>query len=118
MGTIALSRAPMIFIPVAAFLFPQQKITDYLNHTFLNTGDPVALTAADLTGFIISVLVMIFVIIWIVALLFNAYKICVNKKGARLIASFIIAVIISEIISKILIFNFFPNPVINQFLSR
>lgn len=118
MGTIALSRAPIIFIPVAAFLFPQQKIMDYLNHTFLKTGDPVAITAADLTGFIISVFIMIFVLIWTVALLFNAYKICVNKKGAKLIISFIIALLISEVISKILIIHFFPNPILNQFQLR
>ena len=117
-GTIALSRVPMILIPLAAFLFPQQKIMDYLNHTFLKTGDPVALTATDLTGFIISVSVMIIVLIWTVALLFNAYKICVNKKGTKLIVSFIIALLVSEVVSKILIIHFFPNPTLNQFFTK
>lgn len=111
MGTIALSRAPMILIPLAAFIFPQQKIADYLNYVYLNTGDPVSLTSTDIIGFIISVFVILFVVIWMVALLFNAYKICINKKGARLIVSFIIAVIVSEVISKILIAQIIDNPI-------
>lgn len=111
MGTIALSRAPMILIPLAALIFPQHKVADYLNYVYMNTGDPVSLTSTDIIGFIISVFIMIFVIIWMVALLFNAYKICVNKKGARLIVSFIIALIISEVISKILIAQIINNPI-------
>jgi hypothetical protein len=118
MGTIALSRAPMILIPLSAFAFPQGKITEYINYVIFQSGDPVALTAWDVIGFILSVFVMIFVIIWTIILLFNAYKICVNKKGAKLIISFIVALIISEVVSKLLIYIIFPNPIINQILSK
>lgn len=111
LGTITLSRAPMILNPVAALLFPQQRMTDYLNYVYLNTGDPVTLTRMDIIGFIISVLVIMFVIIWVVALLFNAYKICVNKKGVKLVASFIISLIVAEVISKILIAQIIDSPI-------
>lgn len=118
MGTIALSRIPMIFIPLAAFAFPQQKLSDYLNYTFLQTGDPVSITSFDIVAFIISILIMIMAIIWMVVLLVNAYRICVNKKGTQLVVSFILALIAAEIISKITIMNLFPNPVLNNFLLK
>ena len=118
MGTISLSRVPMIFVTISAFLFPQQKFSDYLNYILMHKGDPVTITAADIAGFIISVFVIILVIIWTVALYYNAYRICVNKKGAKLIVSFIIALIVSETVSKIMIIHFFSNPILNQFQLR
>jgi hypothetical protein len=118
MGTLSLSRAPLIIIALAGFIMPQQKVLDYVFYTFLNKGTPVSITAFDVIGFIVGIIIIILVMIWTVALMFNAYKICVNKKGAKLIVSFIIALFISEVISKILIFSFFPNPLINQILSK
>jgi hypothetical protein len=118
MGTVALSRVPLIFVPLAAFAFPQQKISDYLNYVLLHTGDPVSLTTFDIIAFMISVTVMIIVVVWMVVLLVNAYKICVNKKGVPLVISFILAIIAAEIISKIAIVQLFPNPVINNLLVK
>lgn len=45
-------------------------------------------------------IVSILALVWLFALLYNGFKFAAHSKGAKLIVSFIIAVVLSEILSK------------------
>ena len=50
---------------------------------------------------IMLTLSIILLIIWMIALLFNGYKVSTNAKGMKANALFVLAIIVSEILSKI-----------------
>ncbi len=66
----------------------------------------LGLTSLELTGLIVSAVVILLLVIWSVALLYNGYKIASNAKSARSIVFFIVALLLAEIASKILIHFF------------
>lgn len=84
-GTMALTRIPMLLLSVVCFL----PIT------------PASLY--DMTRMIVFLLFCIPIIIWIVALMYNAYSVSCNLKGSRAILSFIGALFVAEIISRIVL---------------
>ncbi len=53
-------------------------------------------------GFVVGALVILAGIIWMVALMWKAFSISCNIKGGRAIALFIVAVLIGEVVSKLL----------------
>ena len=57
-------------------------------------------------SFIILILLSIPVTIWSIILMFNALKVSCGINGNKLGSAFIIALLVAEVISKILIFNF------------
>lgn len=65
--------------------------------------DVMIFAQSNMSFLIVMTVVILFVLIWVFALLFNGYKIAVNAKGVKGIILFIIALIIAEIISKIII---------------
>lgn len=48
-------------------------------------------------------------VVWMVALLYNGYKVATNAKGTKPIVFFIAAIVFSEIISKLIIYTFSFN---------
>ena len=87
-GTQALARAPFILASFLGLVPAFHHLTIYSTEIFL-------------LG-----IIMLIIIGWSVTLMYNAYRIVVNIKGERAVISFIIVLVISEIISKFLIFKF------------
>lgn len=86
-GTQALARWPMLILTSIVFI-------PFFNNTSSTSSSGVLQ--------IISYLI----IIWMVSLMYNAYKISCNLRGTKLIASFIGGLISAEILSKIIIVQF------------
>lgn len=85
-GTMALSRAPMLLLSILAFLpIVPQNLADILRSVIFGVCG-------------------IILIIWVIALMYNAFSISCHIKGPRCTVVFIGALIIAEIISKVLIF--------------
>jgi len=86
-GTMALARAPMLLFAIICFM-------------------PV--TPAGLYGniprLIIFSLICILFAIWMIALMYNAYSVSCNLKGSKAVLSFIGALLVAEIISKLVFF--------------
>jgi len=61
---------------------------------------------SDIWAIAIFGLVTIIFIVWLIALLYNAYKVACNAKGLKATVLFIAALILAEILSKVLIHNF------------
>jgi hypothetical protein len=64
------------------------------------------LSSTDIFYLLLMSFAIIASLIWFITLLFNGFKTAVNAKGTKHILLFIGAIVIAEIISKILIINF------------
>jgi len=108
LGTISFARLPLIIVPILALVLPHEKVIDYFLYTFFNQGEAVSITTWDIAGFIILSLVMMFVTIWSIALMYNAFRICTNTKVAKTVIAFVIALILAEVLSKIIFYIMNP----------
>jgi len=68
-------------------------------------SDPFALqfTPEIILFLTITSLLAILVFVWLVVLLYNGFKVATNLKGTKHIIMFIVAIIVSEIVSKVLL---------------
>jgi hypothetical protein len=97
-GTLALARAPFILAP---FLNSTGFMSAFSSKfEYITPGSMPEITASDILPLIPVILVLIVLSIWMIALSFNAWKVSTNLKGIKLIVSFIIGVLASEILSK------------------
>jgi len=94
LGTMTLSRAPLIILAFAGCFTVSPDINEIMK-------DPYVVFQS--VSFIIFSILSFPVIIWSIILMFNALKISCGVKGSKLGGAFIVAILVSEIISKILI---------------
>jgi hypothetical protein len=98
-GTMALAKKPMIFCVLLGFIPGLHQMAD----PGANIQDiMVYLQNNMLSIMLLSIFGLIF-IIWTILLMYNAYSVSGNLKGTKGIVSFIIALFIAEVISKLLI---------------
>ena len=87
-GTIAIARAPMLLVAIIALLSKSHMQT--LNHN-------------EIDGIVIAIgLLMLFPLIWMITLMYNAFTVSFNLKGTRAIVGFIGGLVFAEIISLLL----------------
>jgi hypothetical protein len=98
-GTQALARFPYLFAALIGFSNSMDKFSRYILWQLLEQGKPVVMSAGAMTIAIILIIVTLFLTVWMLALMFNAFKVAANIKGSKLIITFIIGLILSIIIS-------------------
>ena len=83
-GTMALAHTPMLLFAVICFL-------------------PVAPSGFfdDIPRLVIFGIISILFAIWMIALMYNAYSVSCNLKGSKAVLSFIGALLVAEILSKL-----------------
>lgn len=104
-GTVALARAPLMIAPLANTFSNSEAISEYM--TSMLTGEEIPqpeLWQSVLFGF--STLIIIALTVYVVILTYRAFSISVNLKGNKAVLIFIICILISEVLSKILIHKF------------
>lgn len=87
-GTMAYARLPMLFVAIIGFMIQQPPEHHDLAAVSLKT------LAA---GFI-----MLLFSVWMIVLMYQAFRISANIKGSRAIAGFIFTLIVAEVLSKYL----------------
>ena len=97
LGTMTLSRSPLLILAIAGYFTISPDINEIIK-------DPILVFQS--VSFIIIILLSIPVTIWSIILMFNALKVSCGINGNKLGSAFIIALLVDEVISKILIFNF------------
>ena len=97
LGTMTLSRAPFIILAIAGYFTVSPDINELIKNPLI---------VLQSVSFILLILLSIPVTIWTIILMFNALKISCGVNGSKLGAAFILALLVSEIISKILIYKF------------
>ncbi len=104
LGTLALARAPYLLIPFLIFAldlhnfdFDQNALIEaVLNNQFDTALFPIA-------SFTILAIGSILLVIWHIILLYKAYITSTNVKGNKAIISFIIGILLSEIVAFFII---------------
>ena len=104
LGTSTLARFPLFIIPLFNIQNQSGLIGEKIIQSITKPND-IQLTQFEWIYLIISGIASLLLIIWHIVLMFSAYKISTNLKGANLIVSFILGLIIAEIVSKILIYQ-------------
>lgn len=104
-GTQALARWP--YLITAAVLFPDanRKVIVYLMSKLTQTAPVAAINYVDVFVFAFAMLLTILMVIWMVALMYRAYAVSCNIKGARAIITFIVSLIGAEALSKFAILS-------------
>jgi hypothetical protein len=97
-GTAALARYPVIIAVIINMFF-----VPFINIKELS--DIQSISSGTMTELIISGAAVLFIIIWIVALLYNAYSTSANLKGPKAIWTFIASMLIAEVLSKVIIIS-------------
>ncbi|MCH7409483.1 hypothetical protein MM239_08760 [Belliella sp. DSM 111904] len=97
-GTQALARIPYFFVSLISFSEVIDLYGKYLLWVYMKHGEPIEITMVQKSIAVFFLFVSLLLTIWLVTLMFNAYKVAANLKGARLIASFIVIMIISMVV--------------------
>lgn len=101
-GTMILARAPLVVAP----LFNASGVFINIQQSLLNGAQPESVLKSVNIIFLIAVsLLLIVILVWYISLLYKAYRISTNLKSGKAIGSFIVAIILAEALSKILIYN-------------
>ncbi|MBA3898636.1 MAG: hypothetical protein H0X62_00250 [Bacteroidetes bacterium] len=99
-GTQALARWPMVFLAIVAIVVPYETVTQYIMWKATGVGEEVFPQTIDIILFALFSIISILVIVWMVVLMYRAYSISCNIKGTKGVISFIVALILAEILSK------------------
>lgn len=101
LGTLMLARAPLVFVPLLNITHTLSRSAEQMMHSM--TENPLVPDLSALLPAIPLIIVMSLLVVWTVALYFNAYKVSTHLKGARLVLSFIAGLLLAEILSKIIL---------------
>lgn len=103
LGTQSLARGPVFLVAISGLFTPYEKIQQYFLHEYLKMGDAVEVSTMEWVFLGISALMLIGVIVWMIALMWQGFKISCNVSGGKAVIAFIIALLIAEGISKLAI---------------
>ncbi|GET22108.1 YIP1 family protein [Prolixibacter denitrificans] len=96
-GTQALARFPYFLAAVTGFFSAMSKFGRYILYTRFHQGEPVDLTSTDVILVVFLMMLSLFLSIWTIILMYNAFRISANVKGGKAVALFITAFIISMV---------------------
>lgn len=100
LGTQALARWPMLLSAAVGILPANQRVLAELMKMAQNPNHPLALPVADTVVFALAMIVSLVMIVWMVMLMYQAYTVSCNLKGAKAVVSFIVVLLIAETASK------------------
>lgn len=105
LGTQALSRWPTLITALVMLPDANRRFGEYLISKLGQSSTSVAINSIDASIFVISAIIALVMIIWMVVLMYKAYAVSCNVKGAKAIWTFIISIILAEIVSKVIILS-------------
>jgi hypothetical protein len=93
-GTLALARWPALFSAVIGFGIQTPEFIA-----------PEKLLASVTPTFVALSLLSVVFMIWMIALMYNAFTVSCNMKGGKAVGIFITGLLIAEILSKLILFQ-------------
>ncbi|QEE49493.1 hypothetical protein FUA48_07830 [Flavobacterium alkalisoli] len=103
LNTVLIARIIYCFLPIFNPEFISPGIDEKLLSIDPKDPQSLNLTALDYTAIGITAIVMIGALVWYIALLYNGFKTASNSKKITHTIAFILAIIIAEIVSSLLI---------------
>jgi hypothetical protein len=105
LGTQALARWPYTIVAIVMLPDANRRVLEYIMSRLTQTAPAVLVGSIDVFIFAFAMIVCILTIIWVVALMYRAYAVSCNIKGAKAIITFIISLIGAEVLSKFAILS-------------
>jgi hypothetical protein len=109
-GTQALARFPYLIAAFIGFSDSITKFGKYTLWTYFKIGEPITLSTSSAVIAVSILILTLLLSIWLVVLMYNAFKVSSNLKGTKSIVLFIIVFIVTMIVTsyvtKYLIVNF------------
>jgi hypothetical protein len=99
-GTLALARFPMFLAVFTGFSTSMTRVGEYMMYSYLNKGEPVELRSFDLPLTITLGFLILLMVVWMVTLNYQAYKVSANLRGTQAGVSFTIGFIAAYALSK------------------
>jgi hypothetical protein len=100
LGTQALARWPYIIAALAMFPDASRRVPEYIVSKLMQVASAVAIGPVDLLVFGFAMILVILMAIWMVVLMYHAYAVSCNIKGAKAVVTFIVSLIGAEVSSK------------------
>ena len=104
LGTQALARWPTIFSALVCFPPGVRRFGNQLIEQ-IKRGGEFQINVADAIVFAVVLIAILIFTCWMVALMYKSFSISCNVKGGKAIGSFIVGVLIAEILSVICIWS-------------
>ncbi|MES2779539.1 MAG: hypothetical protein V4651_06525 [Bacteroidota bacterium] len=95
MGTQLLARWPLLFMTLLALIVNLDPIREAGKHF-----DPQHIDALFTISFMIFLCVSVIITVWMIVLMYRSYSISFNLIGNKAIGSFIVCLLLAEILSK------------------
>lgn len=109
-GTQALARSPYLLASLTGFSKAPELYGKYMLWKNLQIGDPVEITTLTSVTAVIFIILTIILTVWMVTLMYNAFRVSSNLKGTKLNLIFVAVFIVSAIST-----GYISNRLINIF---
>jgi hypothetical protein len=102
-GTQALARWPYLIAALAMLPNANRRVLEYIMSKVTQAAPAVTINPADEFIFGFAMILLLLTVIWMVTLMYRAYAVSCNIKGARAVVTFIVSVILAEALSVLFI---------------
>ncbi len=109
-GTQALARSPYLLASLTGFSKAPELYGKYVLWKNLKIGDPVEISTMTSVTAVLFIILTIILSVWMVTLMYNAFRVSSNLKGMKLNLIFIVVFIVSAIST-----GYISNQLINIF---
>ena len=101
-GTQALARFPYLIASFVGFSNSMDRVSKYMLWEFLQQGEAIELSVTTVVMAILLIVGTLVLTIWLVGLMYNAFKVSANLKGSKSVLLFIAGLIVSIILSGLI----------------
>lgn len=109
LGTQALARWPYLIVSLVMFPDANRRISEYILSQITQAASTATIGPADIVVFVLAMIATVLMVIWMVELMYKAYSVSCNIKGAGAVVTFIVSLIGAEILSKLIIYLMFEQ---------
>lgn len=104
LSTVLVARIPMVLLPLLNVNNYSYNVAKELIEATKNIQEGPEQILSFLPFLGLTVVMLLVVTAWYVALLYNGFKVATNAKGAKPVVLFIAAILLAEILSKTLLY--------------
>jgi hypothetical protein len=107
-GTQALARWPLLLVSLACLPPGVARFSALLLQEVLKPRPQIPFATADALVFFAAAVMMFICTVWMCVLMYQSFSICCNVRGTKAIVTFIAALLVAEVLSKIAIVQLLP----------
>ncbi|MGI6573856.1 MAG: hypothetical protein ACOX19_10750 [Fermentimonas sp.] len=94
LGTMTLARAPFLLLAILSPFVTYPTVDQLVQNPLTILGYPLLL---------LFIMISLPVIVWVIALMYNGFKVSTGSKGKKMVIAFIVALLAAEVLSKVCI---------------